>query len=92
MNNQNKRYERIDPHPAGAEYVPMLQHSFAAYRALEREAKAPAGRFYTQTGVLNAGALVAAARRAAEAHGLAHEVMDAAEAMARFPGARRARA
>ncbi|GBF88702.1 N-methyltryptophan oxidase [Raphidocelis subcapitata] len=70
----------------GAAYVPLLKYSFAAYKALERESKR---RLFTRTGVLNVGEpLVAGALASAREHGLPHQMLDANQAEARFPGLR----
>lgn len=67
-------------------YVPLLRAAWDSWRRLER---ASGERLLTQTGGLYAGspdgALVAGSLRSAKQHGLAHEVMDATEAMRRFP-------
>ena len=71
------------------DYVPLLRAAWDGWRGLER---ASGERLLTQTGGLYAGppggALVAGSLRSARQHGLAHEVMDAAEAMRRFPALR----
>ncbi|HVG95950.1 MAG TPA: N-methyl-L-tryptophan oxidase [Chloroflexota bacterium] len=71
------------------EYVPLVQRAYALWRALEETS----GRALLRiTGGINAGApdsrvvtgVVASARR----HGLAYELLSAAETAARFPGFR----
>jgi sarcosine oxidase len=67
-------------------YVPMVQRAFELWRELEQMSGAT---LLTQTGGLMIGTpeceLVAGARRSAEAHGLAHELLDASDVQARFP-------
>lgn len=71
------------------DYVPLLRRAWALWRALEA---ASGESLLTQTGGLYAGPadgpLVAGSLRSARQHGLAHEVLDAAEAMRRFPALR----
>lgn len=71
------------------DYVPLLRAAWDGWRRLEH---ASGERLLTETGGLYAGppdgALVAGSLRSAKEHGLAHEVMDAAEAMRRFPALR----
>jgi len=71
-------------HPS---YVPLIRRAYEGWAELERES---GRRLLRQTGGLMAGpeggVLVAGARRSALAHGLPHEVLDAAEIRRRFPG------
>ena len=71
------------------DYVPLLRAAWDGWRRLEH---ASGERLLTQTGGLYAGppdgALVGGSLRSARQHGLAHEVMDATEAMRRFPALR----
>ncbi len=73
-------------HPA---YVPLALAARDAWRRLERETGTS---LFTATGILEAGppgsAIVAGSQRAAAAHGLAQETLDAAEAARRFPAFR----
>lgn len=73
-------------HPA---YVPMVQHAYALWEALERDS---GRRLVLKTGGLMigapAGALVAGALLSARTHGLRHEVLDAGELRRRFPALR----
>jgi len=68
------------------DYVPLLRAAWAVWRALEEMS---GERLLTATGGLYAGPahgeLVAGSLRSAREHGLAHEVLVAAEAMRRFP-------
>lgn len=70
-------------HPA---YVPLLRRAWALWRALEA---ASGEKLLTQTGGLYAGppdgTLVSGSLRSARQHGLAHELLGAAEVMRRFP-------
>jgi sarcosine oxidase len=73
-------------HPS---YVPLVRAALASWRALEKDA----GQSLLQvTGIVEIGApdgtLVAGTLRSAQAHGLAHEVLDAASVMRRFPAFR----
>ncbi|MDA1258806.1 MAG: N-methyl-L-tryptophan oxidase, partial [Chloroflexi bacterium] len=67
-------------------YVPIVQRSYELWAELEAEAGETLLR---QTGGVMfgppEGETVAGARRSAELHGLAHEVLDAAEARRRWP-------
>lgn len=66
--------------------MPLLQYSFAAYKALERETKQS---LFTPTGVLNVGApLVEGALTSARAHGLPHTLLDSRQLQERFPAVR----
>ncbi|HEX4744246.1 MAG TPA: N-methyl-L-tryptophan oxidase [Candidatus Limnocylindria bacterium] len=71
------------------DYVPLLRSAWAGWRALEA---ASGETLLTQTGGLYAGPpggeLVGGALRSAREHGLAHEVLDAAETMRRYPALR----
>ena len=73
-------------HPS---YVPLVRAAIPLWRALERES---GQALLHVTGILEMGApdgtLVAGTLRAAQAHGLAHEVLDAANVMGRFPAFR----
>jgi sarcosine oxidase len=70
-------------HPS---YVPLVRAALALWRALESEAGEP---LLTVTGVIELGApdstLVAGTLRSARAHGLRHEVIEAAAVRRRFP-------
>lgn len=70
-------------HPS---YVPLVRAALALWRALEGEA---GEKLLQVTGVLELGApdgtLVAGTLRSARAHGLPHEVLDAAAVQRRFP-------
>jgi len=70
-------------HPS---YVPLVRAALALWRALESEA---GEKLLQVTGVLELGApdgtLVAGTLRSARAHGLPHEVLDAAAVRQRFP-------
>jgi sarcosine oxidase len=73
-------------HPS---YVPLVRAAIPLWRELERES----GQALLQvTGILEMGAadstLVAGTLRSARTHGLAHEVLDAASVMRRFPAFR----
>jgi sarcosine oxidase len=73
-------------HPS---YVPLVRTAIPLWRELERES----GRSLLQvTGILEMGApdgtLVAGTLRAAQQHGLPHEVLDAAAVARRFPAFR----
>jgi sarcosine oxidase len=71
------------------DYVPLLRHAWDAWRALERTS---GETLLTQTGGLYAGPpdgeLVSGSLRSAREHSLAHEMLDASEAMRRFPALR----
>ena len=71
------------------DYVPLLRSAWVLWRALEDTS---GERLLTQTGGLYAGpldgTLVSGSLRSARQHGLAHELLDAAEAMRRFPALR----
>ena len=73
-------------HPS---YVPLVRAAIPLWRALERES---GQALLHVTGILEMGApdgtLVAGTLRAAQAHGLAHEVLDAASVSRRFPAFR----
>ena len=73
-------------HPS---YVPLVRAAIPLWRALERES---GQALLHVTGILEMGApdgtLVAGTLRAAQAHGRAHEVLDAANVMGRFPAFR----
>ncbi|HXG48417.1 MAG TPA: N-methyl-L-tryptophan oxidase, partial [Methylomirabilota bacterium] len=70
-------------------YVPLVRRAYELWRELEG---GTGRRLLRQTGGLMIGpadgVLVAGARRSAETHGLAHEVMAAAEVRRRFPALR----
>ena len=70
----------------GAEYVPLVRRSYELWRALELMA---GETVLTTTGGLMLGRpeseAVAGALSAAQAHGLAHELLDAVEVRRRFP-------
>src|SRR5215510_7794882 len=70
----------------GAEYVPLVRRSYELWRELEA---ASAQRLLTITGGLMLGppdsVVVAGARQSALAHGLAHELLDAAQVRRRYP-------
>ena len=73
-------------HPS---YVPLVRAAYPLWRALERQS----GQSLLQiTGIIELGApdgtLVAGTLRSSRAHGLAHEVLDAAGIMRRFPALR----
>ena len=73
-------------HPS---YVPLVRAAYPLWRALERQS----GQSLLHiTGIIELGApdgtLVAGTLRSARAHGLAHEVLDAAGIMRRFPALR----
>jgi sarcosine oxidase len=73
-------------HPS---YVPLVRAAIPLWRALERDSGAA---LLEVTGILEMGApdgpLVAGTRRSAQAHGLRHEVLDAAGVMRHFPAFR----
>ncbi len=73
-------------HPS---YVPLLRRTYELWRSLEAEA---GEQFLHITGIAEIGpadgAVVAGTLRAAREHRLPHEVLDAAEAMRRFPAFR----
>ncbi|MCU0634876.1 MAG: N-methyl-L-tryptophan oxidase [Gemmatimonadaceae bacterium] len=70
-------------------YVPLVQHAYGGWAALEAESGM---RLFRQTGGLMLGPpegmLVRGARRSADLHGLAHELLDAREVARRFPAFR----
>ena len=73
-------------HPS---YVPLVRAAYPLWRALERQS----GQSLLHiTGIIELGepdgTLVAGTLRSARAHGLAHEVLDAAGIMRRFPALR----
>src|ERR1700730_6482693 len=73
-------------HPS---YVPLVRAAYPLWRALERQS----GQSLLQvTGIIELGppdgTLVAGTLRSSRAHGLAHEVLDAAGIMRRFPALR----
>jgi sarcosine oxidase len=67
-------------------YVPLMRRSFERWQALERDF---GEAFVTVTGGLDigppSGRVVTGAKEACRQHGLAHDVLDAREAAARFP-------
>src|SRR5687768_7858897 len=71
------------------DYVPLLRDAWDGWRALEQ---ASGETLLTQTGGLYAGPpdgeLVSGSLRSARQHRLQHEVLDASEAMRRFPALR----
>lgn len=71
------------------DYVPLLRKAWTLWRDLERETGLSllqeTGGLYLGPGD---GELVAGARRSAETHGLAHELLDAAEIARRHPALR----
>ncbi len=71
------------------DYVPLLRRAWAGWRALEDASGEP---LLVTTGGLYAGPpdgmLFSGSLRSARDHGLAHEVLGAAEAMRRFPALR----
>jgi sarcosine oxidase len=73
-------------HPS---YVPLVRAALPLWRALERDSGQP---LLHVTGIIEIGApegtLVAGTLRSARTHGLAHEVLDAASVMRRFPAFR----
>src|SRR5262252_9246327 len=73
-------------HPS---YVPLVRAAIPLWRALQRESGAA---LLEVTGILEMGApdgtLVAGTLRSAQAHGLRHEVLDAASIERRFPAFR----
>jgi len=70
-------------------YVPLVQRAYAAWQALEAET---GGRLLVPTGGLTIGPpegrLVSGALSSARTHGLAHELLTAAEVMRRHPAVR----
>lgn len=68
------------------DYVPMLRRAWDRWRELERDS---GETLLTQTGGLYlgppAGALISGSLASARAHGLAHELLDAAEVRRRWP-------
>lgn len=70
----------------GADYVPLLRRAFELWGSLE---EASGQRLVTTTGGLMLGPLdgtiVGGALESAQVHGLAHELLDAAEVRRRFP-------
>lgn len=73
-------------HPS---YVPLLRAAYPLWRELEARTRAP---LLSITGILEIGApdseLVAGTLRSSRQHGLAHEILDAAEVTRRFPAFR----
>jgi sarcosine oxidase len=73
-------------HPS---YVPLVRAALPLWRALERDSGAS---LLDVTGIIEIGApestLVSGTLRSARTHGLAHEVLDAASVMRRFPAFR----
>ena len=73
-------------HPA---YVPLVQRSYLLWDELERASQ---GKLFVKTGGLMIGrpdsVLVTGARRSAELHGLAHEMLSANDVKRRFPALR----
>ncbi len=73
-------------HPA---YVPLVQRAYTLWDELERASR---GKLFVKTGGLMIGrpdsVLVTGARRSAELHGLAHEVLSADDVKRRFPALR----
>jgi sarcosine oxidase len=73
-------------HPS---YVPLVRAALPLWRALERDCGQP---LLQVTGIVEIGApdgtLVAGTLRAAQTHGLVHEVLDAAAVTRRFPAFR----
>jgi sarcosine oxidase len=73
-------------HPS---YVPLARAALPLWRALERDS---GQSLLDVTGIVEIGApdgaLVAGTLRSAQAHGLVHEMLDAAAAMRRFPAFR----
>src|SRR5919197_1153302 len=73
-------------HPS---YVPLLRRTYALWRALEKAANT---RLLHITGIAEMGApdsdIVTGTLAASRMHGLPHEVLDAGEAMRRFPAFR----
>jgi sarcosine oxidase len=73
-------------HPS---YVPLLRRSYELWREMEKVA---GERLLVITGGLDIGAaegtMVAGSLQSCREHGIAHEVLDAAEVMRRFPGYR----
>ncbi len=71
------------------DYVPLLREAYAAWAELEART---GWRLYTESGVLQIGPpdgpILAGVRRAASAHGLAIDELDAAATERRFPGFR----
>ncbi|MBX6753084.1 MAG: N-methyl-L-tryptophan oxidase [Thermorudis peleae] len=70
-------------------YVPLVRRAFTLWNELAAEAGKP---LFLRTGGLYLGQpaseLVAGSRQSAETHGIAHELLDAQELMARFPALR----
>ena len=70
-------------HPA---YVPLVQHAYALWDELEQQSGI---KLFLQTGGLMIGPadslVVEGSRRSAKLHGLAHEVLSAADVRSRFP-------
>ena len=70
-------------------YVPLVQRAYECWRALEDESGVS---IFRQTGGLMLGApdsaVVSGARRSAELHGLAHEILSADEVRRRYPAFR----
>ncbi len=73
-------------HPS---YVPLLRRAYEKWRELERRC---GDAILTATGILEAGrpgsVVVAGSLAASRLHGLAHEELDAAQAMRRYPAFR----
>ena len=71
------------------DYVPLLHTAYAKWRALEAES---GETLLTVTGILEAGhpgsVVVRGSQLASREHGLAHEMLDAAEVARRFPAFR----
>jgi len=70
----------------GSAYVPLLHRTYELWQQIERAADV---RLVTRTGGLNLGrpesATVTGALTSAQAHGLEHEVLDAAQIRRRYP-------
>jgi sarcosine oxidase len=71
------------------DYVPLLREAYAGYERLERDAGT---RLLVRTGGLfagdPAGEVVDGSRKAAEIHGIPHEILDARDVARRFPALR----
>lgn len=71
------------------DYVPLLREAYAGYERLEHDAGT---RLLVRTGGLFAGdpggEVVDGSRRAAEIHGIPHEILDARDVARRFPALR----
>ena len=74
-------------HPS---YVPLLQRTYELWRELEAatEHQAPAHHRHRRDRACRTSDIVAGTLAASRLHGLPHEVLDAAEAMRRFPAFR----